>query len=231
MKIAILGDIHGNHLALEACLDSAKEKGVEWLWVTGDLVGYYPFVKEVLDLLAPWDRKMVSGNHEVMLGKALHDPEYLSIITEKYGSSIKIALDTLNSELITQLIALPRVLNINIDETVATLCHGSPVNVDEYIYPDTDLSELEWLDQVNGNLIVSGHTHYPMLREWGGLTFLNPGSVGQPRNKIRKAHWVLFDSTKQTFDFMLEDYDIKTIIDAVKRIDPSNTYLQTVLTR
>ena len=231
MKVGILGDIHGNHLALKAVLAAAKKNDVEQLLITGDIVGYYPFVKEVLELLKPWKQQVVKGNHEVMLARSLNDSAYLSKTTTKYGSSIKIAIDTLTSEEIDYLITLPSLLNLEIENISLTLCHGSPVNVDEYIYPDSDLSKLTWLNSYNNKLIITGHTHYPMLRKWKNLTILNPGSVGQPRNKIRSAHWVLFDTSKNTFKFMLEEYDINKIIDAVKLTDPDNAYLRRVLTR
>lgn len=231
MKIAILGDIHGNHLALEAVLNSALKENVGCLLVTGDLVGYYPFVREVVELLDPWDRQVVAGNHEVMFRMARIDPSYLESITEKYGSSIKIAIETLSDAQINSLVNMPKTIELEVNDMAITLCHGSPVDVDEYIYPDADLSKLPWLNNISSELIICGHTHYPMLLEWNGKKILNPGSVGQPRNGVPKAHWVLLDSEDKTFQFMLEEYHTNTILAAVKAIDPNNLYLQKVLTR
>jgi len=231
MKIAILGDVHGNHLALDAVLSSALREKVDRLLVTGDLVGYYPFVREVLELLDPWDRQVVKGNHEVMLQHALLDLPYLERITKKYGSSIKIAIETLTETQIDDLVNMPKVIELELNDMPITLCHGSPVDVDEYIYPDSDLSNLSWLTDIASQLIICGHTHYPMLLEWNGKKILNPGSVGQSRNGVAKAHWVLFDTEEKTFKFMMEDYNINTILDAVRAIDPTNLYLQKVLTR
>ena len=231
MKIAVLGDVHGNHLALEAVLSSAVRQNVDRLLVTGDLVGYYPFVREVLELLDPWDRQVVKGNHEVMLQHALLDLAYLERITKKYGSSIKIAIETLTKKQLEELVNMPKVIELELNDMLITLCHGSPVDVDEYIYPDSDLSKLSWLNDIESQLIFCGHTHYPMLLEWNGKEILNPGSVGQSRNGVAKAHWVLFDTEEKTFKFMMEDYNINTILDAVRAIDPTNLYLQKVLTR
>jgi putative phosphoesterase len=231
LKIAILGDIHGNHLALEAVLYSALKESVDCLLVTGDLVGYYPFVREVVELLDPWDRKVVAGNHEAMLRIARIDQPYLESITEKYGSSLKIAIETLTDAQLDSLVNMPKTIELELNSMSITLCHGSPIDADEYIYPDADLSKLQWLRHISSELIICGHTHYPMLLEWKGKKILNPGSVGQPRNGVSKAHWVLFDSEDKTFQFMLEDYHINTILAAVKTIDPTNLYLQKVLIR
>ena len=86
MKLALLGDIHGNKFALQAVLESAKNHNVDKLLITGDLVGYYPFVKEVLDLLKPWKKFIVSGNHEVMMKNSINDNDYLKKI-----SSLRVA--------------------------------------------------------------------------------------------------------------------------------------------
>ncbi len=231
MKIAVLGDIHGNHLALDAVLNSATRENVDHLMVTGDLVGYYPFVKEVIELLDPWSCQVVKGNHEVMLEHALSDLTYLERITKKYGSSIKIAIESLSKTQIDDLLNLPKLIELELNDISITLCHGSPVNVNEYIYPDSDLSKLPWLPNISSQLIICGHTHYPMLREWNEKKILNPGSVGQSRNGVAKAHWVLFDTKEKTYKFMTEDYNINLILDAVKSTDPSNLYLQKVLTR
>ena len=231
MKIAILGDIHGNHLALDAVLNSAIRENVDHLMVTGDIVGYYPFVKEVIELLDPWSRQVVKGNHEVMLQHALSDLTYLERITKKYGSSIKIAIESLSKTQIDELLNLPKLIELELDDIQISLCHGSPVDVNEYIYPDSDLSKLSWLPNISSQLIICGHTHYPMLREWNEKKILNPGSVGQSRNGVAKAHWVLFDTREKTYKFMIEDYNINIILDAVRSIDPSNLYLQKVLTR
>ena len=231
MKIAILGDIHGNNLALDAVLKSAKRESVDSLLITGDLVGYYPFVKEVLELLNPWDCQAVKGNHEFMLKEALLNEVYLEEITKKYGSSIKIAINNLTKAQIEGLLSMPNTIQLELNEMSITLCHGSPVDVNEYVYPNTDLSKLSWLREIKSQLIICGHTHYPMMLEWGGKKIMNPGSVGQSRNGIAKAHWVLFDTETKDFKFMLEDYDTKIILDAVRSIDPTNLYLQEVLTR
>ena len=231
MKIAVLGDIHGNHLALEAVLKSAKDMGVESLMITGDIVGYYPFVNEVVELLDSWDSQIVMGNHELMMLEAMKDEAYLRKITKQYGSSIEVAIKTLSKNQIDKLINLPFTIHLDINSSSIILCHGSPVDVNEYIYPDANLSKLKWLQDISAEIIICGHTHYPMKLKYKDKMIINPGSVGQSRNGVAKAHWAIFDTEKNKFKFMLEDYNIQTIIDKVKITDPHNIYLQRVLTR
>ncbi len=57
MKIGVLSDIHGNHYALKAVLEEARRCGVEYLFILGDLVGYYYYPDEVLKLLEGWPKE------------------------------------------------------------------------------------------------------------------------------------------------------------------------------
>jgi Icc-related predicted phosphoesterase len=77
VKLALLGDIHGNHLALQVVLGAASSAGAECLLVTGDLVGYYYAPSEVLKMLRVWDRHVVRGNHEDMLHSVRSEPDLL----------------------------------------------------------------------------------------------------------------------------------------------------------
>ena len=229
MKLALLGDIHGNKFALQAVLESAKNHNVDKLLITGDLVGYYPFVKEVLDLLKPWKKFIVSGNHEVMMKNSINDNDYLKKISSKYGSSIKIALNTLSSKEIDYLTGLPHPLHIEIDNKKIILCHGSPENINEYLYPDINFELLQWADNYSAEIVVCGHTHHPMLKKVKNKIYVNPGSVGQPRNKSKKAHWVLYDTDTNIFIFKEETYDIKKMITIIKKDEPNIPYLYKIL--
>ena len=231
MMIGILGDIHGNKYALDAVLSSAKKHNVEQLLITGDLVGYYPFAKEVLELLCPWNKKIVAGNHEMMLKTARCDNLLLDKITKKYGSGIEAAIKTLSVQDVDYLVNLPHPLDFKIGSINITLCHGSPVDINEYVYPDCDFTELNWLNNNNSEIILCGHTHYPMHKIINNRVIVNPGSVGQPRNSTKDAHWVLFDTEKKSFDFKLEEYDISKILKVSKITDPYVPYLQDIFKR
>src|SRR5690349_10188403 len=108
MRIAVLGDIHGNAPALRAVLDAAGAMGVDAFCVTGDFVGYYYWPNEVLDLLARTGAHCVRGNHEDMLFRAMDQPLFLAECTRRYGSGLSVAIDTLEAPHREFLAALPR---------------------------------------------------------------------------------------------------------------------------
>jgi predicted phosphodiesterase len=64
MKIAILGDIHGNLEALKAAHAEAVSKGVDKVYHVGDVGGYAPFVNEVVAFLIEHGIKGVQGNYD-----------------------------------------------------------------------------------------------------------------------------------------------------------------------
>lgn len=231
MKLGLLGDIHGNHLALRAALAAAASSGVERLLVTGDLVGYYFAPREVLELLQSWDRHVVRGNHEDMLDDARNDPEFLANVEARYGSGLRLALEQLNETQVDELCALPHPLELGIDGCNILLCHGAPWDNDCYVYPDASPELLERCADQGFDLVVTGHTHYPMQQRVGATLVVNPGSVGQPRNRQPGAHWALFDTSARSLEFHCERYEFSPLVQECRRRHPELPYLAEVLTR
>ena len=231
MKVALLGDIHGNHLALRAVLSEATRNGVERLLITGDLVGYYFWPKEVLELLSPWPMHVVRGNHEEMLSAARKDPGCLQKIEQKYGSGIRVALDTLSPAQLLWLENLPHPLRLELGGCLILLCHGAPWDFDRYIYPDADASLLEKCAAQGEDFVVLGHTHYAFQRRCGRTLVVNPGSVGQPRDRNPGAHWALLDTSTREVTRFTENYDIAEVIEYSRASQPAVPYLADVLCR
>jgi len=62
-------------------------------------------------------------------------------------------------------------------------------------------------------------------------TFVNPGSVGQPRDRKVGAAWALLDSDSGVVDFKRERYDMTSIVEEAREINPDLPYLSEVLLR
>jgi putative phosphoesterase len=231
VKLALLGDIHGNHLALEAVLAAARKQGAERALITGDIVGYYFWPRKVLELLAPWDAFIVRGNHEDMLHAAQSDPAILAGIDSLYGTGLRCAIEQLGPQQLDQLYALPHPLELAIDGCRILLCHGAPWDIDQYVYPDANPDLLKRCAIPEFDLVVLGHTHYPLHDEIGSTLVINPGSVGQPRNRRPGAHWTLFDTRSREVTPYCEAYDASFVIAESRRRHPEIPYLATVLER
>ena len=209
MKLALLGDIHGNHFALQVVLAAASSSVAEKLLITGDLVGYYYAPLQVLNLLRPWDRHMVRGNHEGMLDAARTHPALLAQLDPRYGTGLRAAIEQLDIRQLDELCGLPHPLELVIDGCKILLCHGAPWDIDQYVYPDAPMEFLERCAMSEFDLVVLGHTHYPMRKKIGKTLVVNPGSVGQPRNCQQGAHWALFDTTSRNVEFRREQYEFR----------------------
>lgn len=231
MRLALLGDIHGNHHALDAVLSAARQARVERLLITGDLVGYYFWPAEVLELLEPWDKVVVRGNHEELLRNSRGSPEFLERVDRRYGTGVRVALESLSAAQLDWLEHLPHPAEVEIGDASLLICHGSPWDLDVYVYPDAELELLERCAASGHDWIVLGHTHYPMEQVLGRTTIVNPGSVGQPRNRRPGAHWVLLDTDSRELSFRIEAYDPDPLILAVQERQPDIPYLHQVLTR
>lgn len=231
MKIAILGDIHGNSYALTAVLEAISLAKVDKLLITGDLVGYYFSPLEVLNLLAGWDFDIVSGNHEKMLSTARNCHDYLVQVNNRYGSGLQIALEELSLHQQDWLCELPNTLNLELDGVRILLSHGAPWDVDEYIYPDSCVEKFSTHDFKKFDLVIMGHTHYPMCIQLGKTLLINPGSVGQPRNRMPGAAWALYDTESHSLKLKSQDYDSSMLVEECQRRHPELPYLANVLRR
>jgi len=90
--------------------------------------------------------------------------------------------EQLGPEDLTYLHGFRPAIDIPLDERTTLLCcHGSPRSNTEAIRPTMPDAELEpMLDGVQATILACGHSHEPMLRRFGELILLNPGSVGLP---------------------------------------------------
>lgn len=231
MKIALIADIHANHYALEAVLNAATAAEVDRILVAGDLVGYYFAPSTVLDLLSAWEWISVRGNHEEMLAKARTDKAYLEILEARYGSGLRVAIEQLSELQLDNLCNLPHPLELDIDGRQILLSHGAPWDIDEYVYPSSDKDFLSGRLAKKYDLIVMGHTHYPMVKHIGDTIVVNPGSVGQPRDREPGACWALYDTEDDTIQCFRQRYDYWNLLHECQQRHPELPYLAEVLKR
>lgn len=230
MKLALLADIHGNSDALEAVLRAANKEGVTKLLIAGDLVGYYYNADKVIEMLSSWDFKCVSGNHEKKFAEWLvgFDCETKFL---KYGSCYAEAEKKLTKAQVEFLLGLPDTLEFSVENKRVLLCHGSPWSNDEYLYPDMKQDKKDELSKISADVIIYGHTHYPFIHKNNNKLFLNPGSVGQPRDRKPGACWALWDTETNQVSLKREPYDMSDLLDSIRNIDPDLKYLSNVLIR
>ena len=233
MKLAVVADIHANATAFMRVLDAATKAEVDGLIIAGDIVGYYFEPLLVLHLIQQFHKPIftVRGNHEDMLLRASVSSKELEDITRRYGPGIKMALSELTNTQINHLCNLPHPLEINNFGCSILVSHGFPTAIDMYVYPDYPLhEELSKLESIP-DVLIMGHTHHPFIKYSANCLIINPGSVGQPRNRIPGAHWTLLDTISMSAEALIEPYDPTDLINSCLKYAPDFPYLREVLLR
>jgi predicted phosphodiesterase len=207
MRVAFLSDVHGNAIALDACLRRASEVGADVTYFLGDAVGYLPDARGVVDRLAAAGVQCQQGNHEAMLLAAAPPPPEREAVY-RLGE----ARAQLDDAQLRWLAAWPARREVACDGASLLLVHGSPAApLDGYVYPDTDLTAFRGLPF---DAVVMGHTHRPFVRADGGTAFVNAGSVGLPRDQAGLAAFAVYDGATRRFEIVRVPLDVGAILAA-----------------
>jgi predicted phosphodiesterase len=221
VKIAVLSDVHSNGEALAAVARILAARHVDQIYHLGDLVGYNAEPEACVQWAIERTAGGILGNHDaVACGKAGG---------EFFNSPARVAAlwsaDHLSAQSREYLISLPDRLVV---EEELLLVHGAPSDPDRYLFTlDDAVEELDALAEDPGlRVVFFGHTHVPAavvrrrdgstvsvspgeyrLKE-GEIALLNPGSVGQPRDRNPWSSFLLFDTRTLTASWVRTPYDI-----------------------
>lgn len=231
MRVAVISDIHGNLPALRAMLDAADGEGVDAWICLGDVVGYYYWPAECLALLDERRATVIAGNHERFLQSCRGDPARLEHLTGRYGHGLQRALECLGEADLDRLAGLPERATVTLGGVTLALCHGAPWDGDAYVYPDAPPDTQARMVVDGAAFTLFGHTHYPVCWPLPAGQVVNPGSVGQPRDRRPGACWALLDLATRRASLRREAYDPEPVLAECRLRDPGLAYLQHVLTR
>jgi len=190
MRIAVLSDLHGNLLALDACLaDLESQGGAEAIVVAGDLCLDGPKPKKVLQRLEEIGAACVRGNKDRYL--------YDDSATEKLSTAVMAQAGWTRRDLgerwLGWLRELPFALRIGEDENQLLIVHANPLNDDEHLWPDADDATLTRLvGDERATAIAFGHLHLPYVRIWKGRMLVNVASAGLPKDGDPRACYAIF---------------------------------------
>lgn len=243
MPIAIISDIHANLEALEVVLKDIDTRGIERIVCLGDIVGYGPNPTECLDLVMKRCEWALMGNHDFAV---LFEPTSFNATAEQacFWTRRQFELEPDADLRRTRWEYLGGLLIRN--HTMDALwVHASPRRpINEYIFPDdvmTSPTKMHQIfDRIEGRCFV-GHTHvtgvftdepdfYPPQDLGGSYKFtdsekciINPGSVGQPRDRDPRASYAVLHDDR--VEFVRLEYDIQAVIDKVNAQPDLNDFL------
>ncbi len=180
MRIALVSDIHGNRLALEAVLADARARGVDRFVCLGDVATLGPEPRAVLQLIRELGCPCIMGNHdEFLIDRALVERyTKVPVITQ----AIDWCRDQLRADDLNFVRSFAQQHEIALDaQRSLLLFHGSPLSHMTDVLSTTPAHELEaMLGERRAAVMAGGHTHIQMLRQHRGVWLVNPGSVGMP---------------------------------------------------
>lgn len=222
MEIAIISDIHGNILALEAVLKDIKERGIDKIYILGDLAFCGPKPKETLDFIREHLKQhvIIQGNTDEMITKANGEPgDPYTPKKEVMANALRYCQETLSHEDKEFLSHLPLQHKEEIQGLKLLFVHGSPRRINEGITPDIKYSELaKMCEDTDANVIFCGHTHYPIIHQVDKKTIVNVGSVGRPFGENPHAVYVVLDlaNVKQR-EFSINHFYVKYDLEQAAR--------------
>jgi diadenosine tetraphosphatase ApaH/serine/threonine PP2A family protein phosphatase len=229
VRLLLLSDIHSNLEALEACLDAAPEH--DSVANLGDVVGYGASPNQVIELVREMAQINVRGNHDRCCS-GREDITNFNPVAEAAAMWTRGELSDNNLDWLSELPSGPVR-----DSTWAgaQFVHGSPLGEDDYITSEPGARAA--LEVSSFHVTFFGHTHVQCAFVWPRMAaetlpmerlnsasraqvfrlklnpekryLINPGSVGQPRDRDRRAAFALYDGKKHEIRFYRVPYDIK----------------------
>jgi predicted phosphodiesterase len=235
MRLALISDIHGNSIALDAVLaDIARLGGVDAYWVLGDLVALGPDPVGVLERLSSLpnahcirgntDRYVVTGDRPPPSQSEVQDrPELVAVLAEVAGTFAWTQGMITAAGWLEWLVKLPLELCEVLPDGARCLGVHAPPGLDDGpgIPPDLTDAELQVsLAACKAELIGVGHTHWPLDRRLDGRRVINLGSVSNPLPPDLRASYVVVqaDSVGCQVYHRRAAYDCEPVIDALHRL-------------
>jgi predicted phosphodiesterase len=206
MRYAFISDIHGNLPALDAVLaDIAARGDIDAVYHLGDLVGYSPWPNEVVERLRSEAIAGVAGNYDSTVATAYKHCGCRSENAQQEAlahASYAWTLAHVSAETRRFLGGLPMRLDLrplggHVAGPTITLVHATPPSNLVYVTedrPDAFLAKMaEQAGLQAGDVLCFGHTHKPWSRVVDGVTYVNTGSVGRPKDGDPRAGYVVVE--------------------------------------
>jgi hypothetical protein len=194
-RVAVLGGIYNNYLALEAAIGEAHRLGAEAIFCLGDLGGFGPHPDRVFPILQQHGVRVIQGNYDVSISGDLNDcgcgytdprDNHFAQISYDYTAQ------NTSSQNKAWMAGLPPAYRFRLGDVEVLTCHGSPRQTNEFLWdsgtPDGLLRR--FLDAGEADLLLATHTGIKWQRRLSdGRGFVNVGVLGRPENDGSPRVW------------------------------------------
>jgi putative phosphoesterase len=205
-RIALLSDVHGNLLALEAVRKAIKKEKPDVVLVAGDLVMNGPEPGAAVDAIREMEREgaiVVQGNTDVAVADADYAAAFPWMLESGVPDAVRAAAewahDALDDEQLGWLRRLPAERRVRVGDDLVLVTHASPGSQTQGFDRDLDPSTvLERISRTDARVICCGHTHIPDVQEFGWKVVVNGGSAGYVFDGDPTASWALVTLAERT---------------------------------
>lgn len=204
-RVAVLADVHGNAVALEAVLEELAGEAVDLLVFGGDLT-WGPLPEATLELVAALEvpALFARGNAERALLEPSEEPtERERWLADRHSDEQLAFLGSFSEQVVVDVAGLGPV----------RFCHGSPRSDEELVTPRTPAGRIRAMTaDIAERVLVTAHTHLQFDRRIAGIRSINAGSVGMPYEGLPGAFWALLGPdvdlrrTKYSLELAAERY-------------------------
>ena len=195
-RVAFLGGLYSNYLALGEALRIARARGVDAAFALGDFGAFGPHPDRTIEVLRGQRLPAIQGNYEESLASGAADCHcgYTDPRDNHFAQiSYDYTRDKTAAEHKSWMATLPGHIRLTIGGRKVLLCHGSPRRINEFLWrsmtPEPFIKKL--LHDFETDVIVCTHTGLHWSRFVGpGRGIVNCGALGRPANDGRPNVWL-----------------------------------------
>jgi putative phosphoesterase len=224
-RIAVLSDVHGNLVALEAVLKELKREKPDYVLVAGDLVLNGPDPNGTVDALRALENDggiIVSGNTDIAVGDFDYGaafPQYQDGVPDTVTAAAEWAHDELGDDQLAWLRRLPAERRVRAgDDQLVLVVHASPGSQTRGFDQVLDANVIyERAAATDARILCVGHTHLPEVRDLGFKVIVNDGSCGYVFDGDPTASWamVTVEGTEVSAQIRRTEFDVLSVANAI----------------
>jgi predicted phosphodiesterase len=224
-RLAVLSDVHGNAVALDAVRKAVKAARPDAILVAGDLVMNGPEPGAAVDALREMESDgalIVQGNTDIAVADfdyAAAFPWLADGVPDPFRAAAEWAHEALGEERLDWLRRLPAERRLRADDdTLVLVTHASPGSQTSGFDQALDASVVvERLARTDARVICCGHTHLPEVRDFGWKVIVNDGSAGYVFDGDPTASWALVDIAADvvTAEIKRTSFDVLAVATAI----------------